>query len=87
MSIKDKKQRVGFAHKMLKCYEADEWRNDINLYLDGVGFVHRTNPQDQAMAPGGEGGEVILLKVIFMIFFFMKMMMYRICLNYFWPGL
>ena len=27
------------------------------------------------------------LKVIFMIFFIMKTMMYRICLNYFWSGL
>ena len=47
MSIKDKKQRVAFAHKMLKCYEADVWRNDINFYLDGVGFIHKTNLQDK----------------------------------------
>ena len=55
MSIKDKNQRVAFAHKMLKCYEADVWRNDINInfYLDGVGFIHKTNLQDQAMAPRG----------------------------------
>ena len=52
-SIKDKKRRVAFAHKMLKCYEVDVWRKDINFYLDGVGFVHKTNPQDQAIAPRG----------------------------------
>ena len=38
MSVKDKKQRVAFAHKMFKCYEADVWRKDIiNFCLDGVG--------------------------------------------------
>ena len=38
---------------MLSCYEADVFRNDINFYLDGVGFVRKTNPEDQAMSLRG----------------------------------
>ncbi len=38
---------------MLKEYDKDVWKNDIAFYLDGVSFVHKRNPLDQAKAPCG----------------------------------
>ena len=38
---------------MLKKYHEDIWTKRVAFYLDGVGFVYKRNPKDQALAPGG----------------------------------
>ena len=48
----DLKIRTKFAKEMLKKYPAEFWKNDVAFYLDGVSFVYKTNPYDQARAPG-----------------------------------
>ena len=53
LTDKDRKLRVAFAKKMLKDQPTDFWCNKIAFYLDGVGFVYKRNPKDQAMAPSG----------------------------------
>lgn len=50
----DKKKRVTFAKKMMKEYDEDVWTKDIAFYLDGVSFVYKKNPKDQATAPTGK---------------------------------
>ena len=51
MSDLDRKNRVQFCRNILKEKSDHFWENDIAFYLDGTSFVHKTNPQDQAMAP------------------------------------
>lgn len=53
MSKVDRVRRVKFAKNMLKKYPKDVWCNQIAFYLDGVSFVHKRNPADQAKAPSG----------------------------------
>ena len=54
LSLKDKKLRVQFAKEMLKRPDsATYWINGISFYLDGVGFVYKRYPKDQAAAPSG----------------------------------
>ncbi len=53
MSVTDLKRWVKFARAMLSQYSDDIWQNGIAFYLDGVSFVHKTNPLDQAKAPSG----------------------------------
>ena len=53
LSDSDKRKRVDFAKLMMRNYPADIWREGIAFYLDGVGFVHKRNPKDQAQAPKG----------------------------------
>ena len=53
MSKADRVRRVKFAKNMLKKYPKDVWCNEIAFYLDGVSFVHKRNPADQAKAPSG----------------------------------
>ena len=52
MNEEDLKKRVNFA-KSVKRHNATIWTEGISFYLDGVGFVHKTNPRDEAMAPRG----------------------------------
>ena len=51
MTKLDRKKRVQFCRRMLKEKPEDFWKNGIAFYLDSTNFVHKINPQDQAMAP------------------------------------
>lgn len=51
MSQMDKEKRVEFARKMQANYPPSVWTDTIAFYLDGVSFVYKTNPMDQARAP------------------------------------
>ena len=52
MHAMDLKKRVKFAKDVKKTFP-EIWTEGISFYLDGVGFVHKTNPCDEAMAPKG----------------------------------
>ena len=45
------KKRLQFARKMKRDYRLDVWTKQIGFYLDGVSFVYKRNPLDQARAP------------------------------------
>ena len=49
----DQQKRVKFAKKMIKEYPEDVWTKHIALHFDGVSFVYKTHPKDQALAPRG----------------------------------
>ena len=53
MSLTDKDRRVEFARKMQGEYSPSVWRDYVVFHLDGVSFVYKTNPLDQARAPKG----------------------------------
>lgn len=53
LSDRDRKRRTKFAKSMLKHQREDIWTNKVAFYLDGVGFVYKRNPRDQALAPSG----------------------------------
>ena len=53
MSETDKAKRVEFARKMQANYPPTVWTDNLAFYLDGVSFVYKTNPMDQARAPKG----------------------------------
>lgn len=50
LTPEDFKLRVKFAKRMLRRPD-DFWCKDVAFYLDGVSFVYKTNPNDQARAP------------------------------------
>ena len=53
LHAKDLKSRVKFCKKIRKQKLDDEfWRSGISFYLDGKGFQYKSNPYDQARAPG-----------------------------------
>jgi len=54
LSVKDRKRRVRFARNALKKYDPEFWTNDVLLYLDGVSFVHKHNPYNDALTPRGK---------------------------------
>ena len=49
----DLKKRVKFARQLTNNNHntLDYWSNTIAFYFHGTGFVHKTNPEDQAVAP------------------------------------
>ena len=49
----DQLRRLQFARKIKKDYDNSLWTEKISFYLDGVSFVHKYNPADQARAPKG----------------------------------
>ena len=53
MSQSDKEKRVEFARQMQSNYPQSVWTDTIAFYLDGVSFIYKTNPMDQARAPKG----------------------------------
>ena len=53
MSASDRMKRVAFARRIINNYPPDVWTNKIAFYLDGVSFVYKSNPMDQARAPRG----------------------------------
>ena len=50
MTQKDKDQRVEFAQK-IQAESLSVQTDSVAFYLDGVSFVNKTNPLDQARAP------------------------------------
>ena len=52
MNEEDLIKRVEFAKKV-KGVNSQLWTEGISFYLDGVGFAHKTNPRDEAMALKG----------------------------------
>ena len=52
MTKADLKKRKTFARRV-KGVNNNLWTDGISFYLDGVGFVHKTNPRDEAMSPSG----------------------------------
>ena len=48
---KDTKLRLEFAQKVQRLVDPTLWTEGVAFYLDGVGFTHKYNPFDQAMAP------------------------------------
>ena len=64
---KDKKQRLKYAKEMRRVLSSNPnfWKDDIAFYLDGVSFVYKRNPANNATAPKarvwrkpGEGLEI-----------------------------
>ena len=51
MSRKDLIARKRFAHKVKRLFPETFWTSAISFYLDGVGFVYKSNPCDEGMAP------------------------------------
>jgi hypothetical protein len=53
LHAKDLKSRARFCRKIKKKQLGEEfWRTGISFYLDGKGFQYKSNPYDQARAPG-----------------------------------
>ena len=50
----DLKRRLKFAKRMKKDYNNNVWKEKIAFYLDGVSFIQKYNPCDQARAPRGK---------------------------------
>jgi hypothetical protein len=48
----DKKKRAKFAKKIAKKLKEEFWTEGISFYFDGVGFVHKTNPHNEARSSG-----------------------------------
>ena len=46
-------KRLQFARKMKRDHSTNFWTENISFYLDGVSFVHKYSPTDQARAPSG----------------------------------
>ena len=44
-------KRLKLAREMKREHTEDFWTKEIAFYLDGVSFVHKYNPADQARAP------------------------------------
>ena len=53
LNKKDLLKRVQFSKQIIEHYDEDIWTKDICFFFDGKGFVHKTNPADQAKAPRG----------------------------------
>ena len=51
MSRKDLQMRLAFAKVVRARLSPTIWTEGIAFYLDGVGFTHKYNPHDQALAP------------------------------------
>lgn len=49
----DIRRRFQFARRMRREYAEDICTDQIAFFLDGVGFIHKTNPADEAKAPRG----------------------------------
>ena len=51
MNQEDRRLRVAFAKETRSKYPKTIWTEGIAFYLDGVNFVYKTKPKDQAYAP------------------------------------
>jgi hypothetical protein len=50
LNAEDRRQRPRFAKETRRNHPKDIWTTGIAFYLDGVSFVHKTRPKDQAFA-------------------------------------
>lgn len=53
MSMQDHSKRLRFARRMNTLHDDNFFLEKIAFYFDGVSFVHKTRPMDQALAPHG----------------------------------
>ncbi len=54
MSPNDHQKRLKFARIIARDHpEADFWTERVAFFFDGVSFIHKTRPYDQALAPRG----------------------------------
>ena len=51
MSASNRMKRVAFARRITNNYPPNVWTYKIAFYLDGIAFVYKSNPMDQARAP------------------------------------
>ena len=51
LTRKDLKIRLAFARKVKRILNPEFWKCGISFYLDGVSFMHKHNPSDQARVP------------------------------------
>ena len=54
MSASDRMKWVAFVRRIINNYLPDVRTNKIAFYLDGVSFICKSNPMDQARAPHGK---------------------------------
>ena len=52
VTAEDRLNHVKFARKVLSRLTSEFWTEGISFYLDGVGFVDKTKPNDQACNHG-----------------------------------
>ena len=52
VTAKDRLNRVKFARKVLKRLTSEFWTKGVSFYLDGVGFVNKTNPSEHGRYNG-----------------------------------
>ena len=52
VTVKDRLNRVKFARKVLTRLTSEFWTKGVSFYLDGVGFVHKTNPSEHGRYNG-----------------------------------
>lgn len=53
LSAEDTRKRLRYA-KVMKGKHPNFWKEDIAFYFDGVGFIHKTRPKENAMACRGQ---------------------------------
>lgn len=53
LSAEDRKKRVEYARRVLKELTPCYWYEDVLMYLDGVSFVHKRNPFNEAVSARG----------------------------------
>ena len=51
LSAEDRQKRVQYCKNVKTEHPANIWTDGIAFYLDGVNFVHKTNPKEQGSAP------------------------------------
>ena len=49
----DLMKRLRFARRLKRDNSTNFWAENISFYLDGVSFIHKYSPADQAWAPSG----------------------------------
>ena len=50
LTAKDKKKRLQFAREVMRLLPETFWGDGIQFYFDGVSFVYKTNPFNDASA-------------------------------------
>ena len=54
LTLQDTRKRLKWAKAMRRNMGERFWTEDVSFYLDGVSFVFKTNPMDQAKTPRGK---------------------------------
>ena len=53
LTVADHERRLKFARKIKSEYTSSLWTDQVAFYLDGVSFVHKYKPADQARSTQG----------------------------------